>query len=249
LKGELEKHMYDEKKIALIKKLGTIAVCVLILIAGFATGFGVGSSKKKAAAEPEKPKVEEVKKELTAETVNKFLIAYYTKKDLGENRNRYEPLVTTAMYNELTTEEEQPVNQAYKGYVVNQVLDSAEIYVNTEDSSAICVVTYKNTQRMKQGTDDGALLNQSNQEAIKLTFLQQGKQYLVNQVSSVIVENSLINNRNSYNTAVETTAEEIESSEAVTTQDTTAATENYPENGKFQEQETEESLNESSESQ
>jgi len=241
--------MYDEKKIALIKKIGTIAICALLLLAGFATGFGVGSSKKKTAAEPEKPKVVEVKEELTAETVNKFLIAYYTKKDLGENRNRYEPLVTTAMYNQLTTEEEQPVNQAYKGYVVNQVLDSAQIYVNTDDNSAICVVTYKNTQRMKKGTDDGALLNQSNQESIKLTFLKQGKQFLVNQVSSVIVENSLISNRNSYNTAVETTAEETESNEAFITQDTTVTTKNYPENRKFQEQETEESLNESNESQ
>lgn len=246
--------MYDEKRIARIKKLGTIAVCILLLIAGFAAGFGMGSSKKKAATEPEKPKVEEVKEELTSETVNKFLIAYYTKKDLGENRNRYEPLVTAAMYNELTTEEEQPVNQAYKGYVVNQVLDSAEIYVNTEDNSAICVVTYKNTQRMKQGTNEGALLNQSNQEAIKLTFLQQGKQYLVNQVSSVIVENSLISSRNTYNTAVETTDDTVEAAETTENSDvamieaSTTAPENYPENGKFQEQETEESVNESSES-
>ena len=33
------------------------------------------------------------------------------------------------MYNELVNVEKQPVNQAYKGYVVNQVLDTYKIYM------------------------------------------------------------------------------------------------------------------------
>ena len=192
--------MYDQKKILKFKKLGIVLVSIILLLAGFSVGFGMGAIKKKNTVEPVKKEVVEKKDDLTSDTVSKFLVAYYTKKDLGENRNRYEPLVTTAMFNELTAEENQPVNQAYKGYVVNQVLDSAEIYVNNEENTVICTVTYKNTQRVKQGTDDGALRNQSNQEAIKLTFLKQGKQYLVNKLEPITVSsaNPLGNERNSY---------------------------------------------------
>lgn len=202
--------MYNQKKILKFKKLGIVIVSVILLLAGFSVGFGIGAVKQKNTVAPVKKEVVEKKKDLTSDMVSKFLVAYYTKKDLGENRNRYEPLVTTAMFNELTTEEKQPVNQAYKGYVVNQVLDSAEIYVNSEDNTVICTVTYKNTQRVKQGTDDGALRNQSNQEAIKLTFLKQGKQYLVNKLEPITVSsaNPLGNERNSYKST--TTAKDNE---------------------------------------
>lgn len=208
--------MYNQKKILKFKKLGIVFVSVILLLAGFSVGFGMGAVKKKNTVEPVKKEVVEKKKELTSDRVNKFLIAYYTKKDLGENRNRYEPLVTEAMLNELTAEENQPVNQAYKGYVVNQVLDSAEIYVNNEENTVICTVTYKNTQRVKKGTDDGALRNQSNQEAIKLTFLKQGKQYVVNKLEPVTLAsaNPLGNERNSYKstTNVKSTEKDLDSS-------------------------------------
>ncbi|MBU5519615.1 hypothetical protein KQI96_16635, partial [Enterococcus sp. S163_ASV_20] len=104
----------------------------------------------------------EEKETITPASVKKFLIAYYTKKDLGENRNRYKPLVTPGMYNELVAEEKQPVNQAYKGYVVNQVLDRYKIYIDSENNEVISEVSYKNTQRVKINNDDGALKNQEN---------------------------------------------------------------------------------------
>lgn len=207
--------MYNQKKILKFKKLGIVFVSIILLLAGFSVGFGMGAVKQKNTVAPVKKEVVEKKKELTSDRVNKFLIAYYTKKDLGENRNRYEPLVTEAMRNELTAEENQPVNQAYKGYVVNQVLDSAEIYVNSEENTVICTVTYKNTQRVKKGTDDGALRNQSNQEAIKLTFLKQGKQYVVNKLEPITVSsaNPLGNERNTYKstTNVKSTEKDLDS--------------------------------------
>lgn len=207
--------MYNQKKILKFKKLGIVFVTIILLLAGFSVGFGMGAVKQKNTVAPVKKEVVEKKKELTSDRVNKFLIAYYTKKDLGENRNRYEPLVTEAMRNELTAEENQPVNQAYKGYVVNQVLDSAEIYVNSEENTVICTVTYKNTQRVKKGTDDGALRNQSNQEAIKLTFLKQGKQYVVNKLEPITVSsaNPLGNERNTYKstTNVKSTEKDLDS--------------------------------------
>lgn len=208
--------MYNQGKIQKFKKIGIGAVCIVLILTGFSVGFGMGSVKQKQAVEPVKKEVVEKKVELTSGTVNKFLVAYYTKKDLGENRNRYEPLVTEAMFNELTAEENQPVNQAYKGYVVNQVLDIAEIYVNSEKNTVICTVSYKNTQRVKQGTDDGALKNQSNQEAIKLTFIKQGKQYVVNKLEPITVAsaNPLGNERNSYKSFTSTENDDTYSTDA-----------------------------------
>lgn len=134
------------------------------------------------------------------------------KKDLGENRNRYEPLVTSAMYNELVNVEKQPVNQAYKGYVVNQVLDTYKIYIDTENNEVIVDVTYKNTQRTKRNNDEGALKNQSNQEALKLTFVKQGANFLVDKMAPVTLTNELQEEPNSYNTHVVTTEESAKES-------------------------------------
>lgn len=174
------------EKLSRYKKIGFIGGSLLLIVLIFLIGLSVGQRKQ--------VKVEK-KEELTTSTVKKFLIAYYTKKDLGENRNRYEPLVTSAMYNELVNVEKQPVNQAYKGYVVNQVLD-----------------TYKNTQRTKRNNDEGALKNQSNQEAMKLTFVKQGANFLVDKMAPVTLTNELQEEQNSYNTHVVTKEESIKES-------------------------------------
>ncbi len=130
------------EKLSRYKKIGFIGGSLLLIVLIFLIGLSVGQ-RKQVNTNEKQVKVEK-KEELTTSTVKKFLIAYYTKKDLGENRNRYEPLVTSAMYNELVNVEKQPVNQAYKGYVVNQVLDTYKIYIDTENNEVIVDVTYKN---------------------------------------------------------------------------------------------------------
>lgn len=202
--------MYNENKLRRVKKIGAVGIGFLVFFLVLSVGITIGEKKQRSI--PHKQEKTEQKQELTSDTVNKFLIAFYTKKDLGENRNRYEPLVTTGMYNELVAEENQPVNQAYKGYVVNQVLESAKIYINTESKEAICEVTYKNTQRTKINNDKGALKNQSNKEAIKLTFIEQGKQYLVDKMDPVTLSNYVQKETNTYK---ETATENIEGSSGV----------------------------------
>ncbi|EKI2454834.1 hypothetical protein PDO32_003095, partial [Enterococcus faecalis] len=146
--------MYNMEKLSRYKKIAFIGGSLLLIVLIFLIGLSVGQ-RKQVNTNEKQVKVEK-KEELTTSTVKKFLIAYYTKKDLGENRNRYEPLVTSAMYNELVNVEKQPVNQAYKGYVVNQVLDTCKIYIDTENNEVIVDVTYKNTQRTKRNNDEGA---------------------------------------------------------------------------------------------
>lgn len=177
--------MYNENKMKRVRKL-LIGVSVIVALI---IGFGVGSlGKKEENKEVEKPKVSETKPTtLTEERVKQFLIAYYTKKDLSENRNRYKPMMTEAMYKQETKQEDLPVNQAYKGYTVNQVFDSAKIYVDDTNLTAICEVTYHNTQLKEKNSIKNALKDQSNTESIKISYIKQGNDYLVNNINGVML--------------------------------------------------------------
>lgn len=190
--------MYNENKMKRVRKLliGVSVVVALII------GFGVGSlGKKEANKEVEKPKVSETKPTtLTEERVKQFLIAYYTKKDLSENRNRYKPMMTEAMYKQETNQEDLPVNQAYKGYTVNQVFDSAKIYVDDTNLTAICEVTYHNTQLKEKNSIKNALKDQSNTESIKISYVKQGNDYLVNNINGVMLTDmGSIGTQNNFN--------------------------------------------------
>lgn len=207
--------MYNQEKLGRFSKLISVVVCVIILIVGILIGVGIQQPEKETKNKTNETTVKKEKETvLTTDTVNDFLIAYYTKKDLEENRSRYKPLVTTSMMNQLITTEEEPVNQAYKGYIVNQVFEKADIYVDTVNSSAIAMVTYKNTQRATKGSDENALQNQTNQEAIKLTFLKQGKEFLVNRMDYISLTQPLSQSRNTYKAT--NTVEGVQSIEQTT---------------------------------
>lgn len=195
--------MYNQKKLKTFKRVSLIVVIIFAVLVVGGIGFTIGMSGKQAAIKQvEKPKVVVDTKKLSDSTVNKFLIAYYTKKDLGENDNRYKPLMTDSMYNQATSNEKLPVNQAYKGYVIDQVFSKADIYINQKDLTAICNVTYKNTQLTKLNSKVGALFDQPNKVTIRLTFLQQGKKYLVNNLEAItLVEPDGTTSANSYPTA------------------------------------------------
>lgn len=195
--------MYNNKKIKTFKRVSlTILIIFSILVVG-GIGFTIGMSGKQAAIKQvQKPKVVADTKKLSDSTVNKFLIAYYTKKDLGENDNRYKPLMTEQMYNQSISDEKLPVNQAYKGYVIDQVFTKADIYVNQKDLTAICNVSYKNTQLSKLNSKEGALFDQPNKVTVRLTFVKQGKKYLVNNLEIItLVEPDGTTSANSYQTA------------------------------------------------
>ena len=175
------------EKLSRYKKIAFIGGSLLLIVLIFLIGLSVGQ-RKQVNTNEKQVKVEK-KEELTTSTVK-----------------------TSAMYNELVNVEKQPVNQAYKGYVVNQVLDTYKIYIDTENNEVIVDVTYKNTQRTKRNNDEGALKNQSNQEALKLTFVKQGANFLVDKMAPVTLTNELQEEPNSYNTHVVTTEESTKES-------------------------------------
>ncbi|MDG4970493.1 hypothetical protein [Lactococcus lactis] len=195
--------MYNQEKIKLYKKILLIFIAVLLVVVSSISGYTLGNiSKNSKEKATQNQKVVKKESGLTNKVVDKFLLTYYTKKDLGENDNRIEPLVTDAMYNQIISDEKLPVNQAYKGYVIDQVFDNAEVYINQKDLTALCVVSYKNTQLTKLNSKDGALIDQPNTATVRLTFIKQGGKYLINNIEAATLTTSdTVNMTNSYTSA------------------------------------------------
>ncbi|SJZ45541.1 hypothetical protein SAMN02745116_00369 [Pilibacter termitis] len=203
--------MYNQEKIQKYKKMGFIGLFFLILLLGLGVGITIGSNQTASKYQQMKqPKVEKKTNLLSEGEVKKFLIAYYTKKDLGENKHRIEPFMTTNMFQAEQESEQQPVSLAYKGYVVDQVLTDATIYIDTTNMIAICEVNYKNTQRQKINNPEGELVNQPNTETIRLTYKKEGKAFLVNKIERVTLVLPTSTNRNSYVKAPEPTQKDKE---------------------------------------
>lgn len=161
--------MIDEEKVRRLRMVaGGIIIFLLVLLS-----FGIGQM---TAAPKEKQKQEDTNKSpqtqlLTYQEVEEFLTAYYTKKDLETNRNRYKPFMTTSLYNQEVSKEEEPVSQTYKGYVVDFEFQEADIYINTKTNIAIVQVDYTNTLLEKKDNYDKAQKNVHNRATLKLTYI------------------------------------------------------------------------------
>lgn len=175
--------MYNENKIKIVKRI----VVIITFMLGILTGVGVTVTvySKITPEVSTVTKLEEKEIQLDQETVKNFLIAYYTKKDLGENRNRYLPFMTTSMYKLQVEQEDLPVNQAYKGYVLNQVFDGATIYIDESRLTAIATVNYTNLNVLKKGSSEGTTLN--NKDSLLISFSKEKGKYLVNNIERIEV--------------------------------------------------------------
>lgn len=175
--------MYNENKIKIVKRI----VVIITFMLGILTGVGITVTvySKITPEVSTVTKEEEKEKQLDQETVKNFLIAYYTKKDLGENRNRYLPFMTTSMYKLQVEQEDLPVNQAYKGYVLNQVFDGATIYIDESRLTAIATVNYTNLNVLKKGSSEGTTLN--NKDSLLISFSKEKGKYLVNNIERIEV--------------------------------------------------------------
>ncbi|MBB5887595.1 hypothetical protein [Lactovum miscens] len=191
--------MYNNEKIQKYKTFALVSGAILILLLGLGFGYSMGHLGQKAVTKKASTKLvtSPSTQALNEATVNQFLIAYYTKKDIGENSNRYKPLMTDTMFTQATKSENQPVNQAYKGYIVNQVFNSSVNYIDAKDLTAICVVNYKNTQLVNKG-DLSTGYDQTSSQTIRLTFQKEGNKYLVNNLENVTLTLPNSTSQNSY---------------------------------------------------
>ncbi|KAF0052057.1 hypothetical protein [Streptococcus agalactiae] len=176
--------MLDEKKLKLAKKIGLAFAILLALL----IGYGSGKSSLKPKQSKKIVATHKVSDKLRQKQVEDFLVAYYTKKDLGTNRNRYKPFMTDSMYQQELSKENDSVNKAYKGYVVDFKLKESDIYINQKTATALVTVHYTNTLLAKKNNYDKAQKNVSNEATMRLTYVDNGKGVLkLNQIQSALL--------------------------------------------------------------
>ena len=195
--------MYNQGRVKIFRIGVLIISCLMSLVIGGAIGYSIAGNqapKQEGVVQPEGGK----ETRLSTEVVKEFLIAYYTKKDISENRDRYKELMTEQMYRQEVAQEETPVNQAYKGYLLNQVYDKATIYIDENTLTVLTEVDYHNVQTTKKNNPEVGV-TMYEKATLKINFVKQGEQYLVNSINHL---GALLQKSEIKNTAVETKSEE-----------------------------------------
>ena len=185
--------MIDTEKLKLLKLAGIGLVAILVL--GLVFWFSLASAKPQKDTEEADPKTEQIKKtegsELTSAYVKDFLSAYFTKKDLGENRNRYLPFMTEAAYQKEVQSEEEPSVKTYKGYVVDTKLKSATLYIDSENHVVLAHVSYTQTQLQKKYDYTNAQIDVLSSSTLRIHYIKQGEKYLISQIEPILIVDTL----------------------------------------------------------
>lgn len=189
--------MKDDKKVKKIMFIGLFIAAALIAIVSYSIG-GIGKvPKEQMQKEVSKSKTVDLKhakvtdQAVTQNDIKSFLVAYYTKKDLEENRNRYKPFMTDSMYKTATTAEEAPVAQTYKGYVINQKFKDAKIYIDDENKIAIVKVDYSYVTLTKKTDKAADGISSSSTATLRLTYQKSDKKFLVNNVENISFDDNV----------------------------------------------------------
>lgn len=182
--------MINNKLKKIIKSIITVVVILLLCIMSYSLGYGIKEYKYKNETKNNTNQssiVEKQKQQITEETVKDFLITYYTKKDLGENRDRYKPYLTDGMYNAIVSNEDKASNKAYKGYIVDYEYEGADIYINNETKEVIVNVRYKNTT-LAIKDDRSNTTTKTHRESFKLSYVSTGGKLLINKMDKITIE-------------------------------------------------------------
>lgn len=178
--------MLDLTKLKYLKIVGYILLVIIAVV----VGIGIGQSVSSLQAKEDNTEDQQTASEhnLTHEEVNEFLLHYFTKKDLGENRNRYKEFMTDGLYQQEVAKEEEPVSQTYKGFVVDFKFKSAEIFINQERLQVLTQVNYVNTLLDEKKNYDTAQKDVMNKLMLRLTYVRDSKgKYKVNKIESIIL--------------------------------------------------------------
>ncbi|HEM3690388.1 TPA: hypothetical protein U1D01_001652 [Streptococcus suis] len=177
--------MLDETKIRYLKIIGYVFLVVIAVFVGVGIGqTSSGKTTKTGTSETKQTPKEEV---LTQDKVEEFLLNYFTKKDLGENRKRYKEYMTDALYNQEVAKEDEPVSQTYKGFVVDFEYKSSEIFINQNSLSVITQVNYVNTLLDEKKNYDTAQKDVMNKLTLRLTYVNDNGTLKVNKIESIIL--------------------------------------------------------------
>ncbi|HEN9895007.1 TPA: hypothetical protein ACJRTK_001727 [Streptococcus agalactiae] len=181
--------MIDTFKVKWFKRGMSALAFILVFFLGL--GFGQMGHSSQVKESPKQPTTKKTSTNtITQKQVKDFLVAYYTKKDLEENRNRYKDYMTEGLYNATVSEEKKSQNQAYKGFVVNYEFQEANIYIDQPHQRVICEVTYTNDLLQKKNNKDGAQIGVVNHTTIQLAYTKLNGKNLINQMSTILLTDS-----------------------------------------------------------
>lgn len=210
--------MFDTQKIKILKIVGYVLVVILACTIG--VGIGQGTSNNANKAKTEKSTSTNSKSIITQKQVKSFLLNYYTKKDLGENRQRYKEYMTDALYNQTVSMENEPQSQTYKGFVVDFEFKDAEIYIDEAHKQVIVQVDYVNTQLDEKKNYKTAQKDVMNKATQRLTYVDEKGKLKVNKMESIILTDST----EDYGTLDSSSSTETETSQEI--KDSTKASSN-----------------------
>lgn len=180
--------MLDEDKISRLKRLGSFCLIGLVLLFSYGLGVASQTSKVKELSKQETTKKnKKTENVLNQSVVKDFLLAYYTKKDLGENRRRYQPFMTDSLYQEQVAFEDEAVNLAYKGYVVDYQFKEATIYIDQVNQVALATVRYTNTLLTEKNKVESRQMTVSNEVTLKLSYQSQGNRMILDQMETMVL--------------------------------------------------------------
>ena len=81
--------------------------------------------------------------------------------------------MTDGLYTSVVNMENEPVNQTYKGYVVDQAFKSADIFIDEKNNTAIATINYTNTLLKNKGDYKDAQKNVASKNTLRLTFTKE----------------------------------------------------------------------------
>ena len=183
--------MYNQKLIKMVKGFFVGFIAVLCIILGYSIAQVQQNLRQNSQVQEEAKQNQKRNNRNNYLLLNSrsrtFLIAYYTKKDLEENRPRYKPFMTDSMYQETVQEEQKPVNQTYKGYVVDQAFESGSIYIDKQHKIALAQVQYTSTTLTEKDNRASKGLTGSTKATIRLTYVEKAGKLLINKIEPIVL--------------------------------------------------------------
>jgi hypothetical protein len=170
---------YDERSVF----IAILFTTVLLLLVTNITSYEFGAHTAGVEKKQEKNAQESIEK-----WVNRFLIAYYTKKELGENHTRMRGFMKKSLFESIVKRDELPVHLAYKDVMRDQVLSKTEIYDDRDGLTVLTVTHYHYQLNVVQ--KDGSMTSKKVEEveALKLRIIRVGAERKIAGIEKMTIE-------------------------------------------------------------
>ena len=124
--------------------------------------------------------------------------------------------MTDSMYQETVQEEQKPVNQTYKGYVVDQSYESGSIYIDKTHKVALAQIKYISTTLTEKDNRDSKGLTGTTKATIRLTYVEQSGKLLINKIEPIVLTEAKGQSIGTYSDTSSSSSTSVSSAEQTT---------------------------------